>query len=140
MKKHLILILLLLSISALSKAETATNVYQVTLRAEQGDMRFFVCINRECQKSLDYIKKQGEYFYDFGTFPVPTPEDIDLTVLKHHPEIRRVRRAKEQYAPGICTISNCGNFSFTKVNTPATSTTDTCKIGLSCGRGGPGLR
>ena len=60
MKKDLALISFLFSVSAPSNAETNVNVYQVTLRAEQGDMQLFVCINDECQKSLSNTKSQDE--------------------------------------------------------------------------------
>jgi hypothetical protein len=136
MKKHLILIPLLFSISALSRAEIKADVYQVTLRAEQSDMRLFICINGECQKSLSFRKNEDEYIYDFGTFPVPKSTNIEFNAWRHYPEIRRIRRTREHYTPGICNVTNCGSFRFTKTNAPVTSTTDLCKLGLSsCGRG-----
>ncbi len=136
MKKHLALIPLLFSISVPSSAETNANVYQVTLRAEQSDMQLFVCINGECQKSLSNTKNQDEYIYDFGTFPVANNASVELKAWRYHPEARRMRRAPKHYAPGMCNITYCGSFNFTKTNAPVTSITDLCKLGLSsCGRG-----
>ena len=136
MKKRLALIPLLFSISAPSNAETNTNAYQVTLRAEQSDMQLFVCINGECQKSLSNTKSQDEYIYDFGTFPVASNANIELKVWRYYPEARRMRRASKHYASGTCSITYCGSFNFIKTNAPITSTTDLCKLGLSsCGRG-----
>ena len=136
MKKHLALIWLLFSFSTLSIAETESDVYQVTLKAPQSGLRLFVCINEECQKSLSHKKAQDEYIYDFGTFPVPNIKSIELKAFRYYPEKRRIRRAREQYVLGVCEISSCGSFNFTKANAPVTSTTDLCRLGLSsCGRG-----
>jgi hypothetical protein len=136
MKKQSVLIWLLFSFSTLSIAETESDVYQVTLKSPQSDLRLFVCINEECQKSLSYKKAQDGYIYDFGTFPVPNIKNIELKAFRYYPEKRRIRRAREQYVLGVCDTSSCGSFNFTKAHAPVTSTTDLCKLGLSsCGRG-----
>lgn len=140
MKISVILFTLLFSVSAVSKAGPNNDVYQVTLRAQKSEMQMFICIKGECQKSLSHKEFQDGYLYDFGTFSVPDAGNIELRVWKRDPEERRIRRARENYASGICEISSCGSFSFSKVNTPATSTTDTCQLGLSCSRGETGIR
>ena len=120
----------MLLISSFSLAESEDNFYQITYSTMQNDSYLYICINDECQKASSIKQVQDHYFYDFGTFPISTDEKIELKIYKYNTGKKRIKRAPE-YIPKECNINSCGSFSFVKVNGPATSTTDKCKLGLA---------
>lgn len=128
MNKYLLIKLMLL-MSPFLQAESENSFYQITYTTAQNDSYLFICVNDECQRTSSNKQAEDSHIYDFGIFPIPVGENIDLKVWRFNEGENRIRRAPE-YIPDECTINKCGSFKFIKANGPVTSTTDKCKIGL----------
>ena len=122
--------LMLSSVAAVSRAESASSVYRVSLTLQQNDLQLAVCIDDGCQKSLSYQKVEDGYLYDFGTFAISDHHRFPVYTWTINLAERRVRRLLEAYLPDGCTIASCGSFTFQKVDAPVTST-DACEAGVA---------
>lgn len=129
MKKFIILTLILFQSSVLY-ADSDNSFYQITYSTEINDDFLIICFFDECKRTSSSTEKEGTYIYDFGIFPISLKNELDLKVWLFNKCKKRIKRAPE-YIPESCTINDCGNFTFTKTNGPATSKTGRCEIGLA---------
>ena len=84
--------LMLSSVAAVSRAESASSVYRVSLTLQQNDLQLAVCIDDGCQKSLSYQKVEDGYLYDFGTFAISDHHRFPVYTWTINLAERRVRR------------------------------------------------